>query len=377
MQTALDESIFAPTFTDRISTVDEIFSYLQIDSPVLLTAARQLHLASDALGVSAHADLLRVDACHRIRLGQDAVFATDGDPTLAYAKLIHDAAAVLETNARLPLWQGDSDFSNEELSAIDATADHYGRLWGGFSPDRYFEEAKGLLQTRMERNGIDVASFAGKRAVDIGCGGGRYTVALKRLGFAEVIGCDWSTEALSVARLRAEQASVEGVSYQRVDVLSLPFNDNEFDFVFSNGVFHHTLNTEQCLREMIRVMKPSGHGWLYLYARPGGLDRLTHYLARLLLRKSNPEACRRYCRALGLAGNRVFFLLDLWLTPIAECYTPDEVEGMLERTGCSSWNRLGRGTNDDLVEHIYRLEPYAFTKYGVGENRYFFSGKVN
>jgi SAM-dependent methyltransferase len=179
-----------------------------------------------------------------------------------------------------------------------------------------------------------------------------------------------------VADQRVQQAGVEGVSYRRVDVLSLPFTDNEFDFVFSNGVFHHTLNTEQCLREMVRVMKPRGHGWLYLYARPGGLDRLTHYIARLLLRNASRECCRRYCRSLGLAGNRVFFLLDLWLTPIAECYTPAEVEGMLERAGCSVWNRLGRGTDDDLAEHIYRLEPYASIKYGVGENRYFFSGKI-
>jgi SAM-dependent methyltransferase len=377
MQPLFAERTLTPTFTDRIESADEVFSYLGLENTVLLKAARRLYRASVALGNSAHADLLRVDACHRIRLGQEAVFATDSDPTSAYAEMVDAAATVLEIIARHTLWQGGSEVLREEMTAVDATADHYGRLWGGFSPVQYFDEAAELLRKRMARNGIDVSWFANKRAVDIGCGGGRYTVALKRLGFAEVVGCDWSTEALDVARLRAQQGGIEGVSYQRVNVLSLPFTDGEFDFVFSNGVFHHTLNTEQCVREMVRVMHPEGRGWLYLYARPGGLDRLTHYIARLLLRNADHETCRRYCRALGLAGNRIFFLLDLWLTPIAECYTPAEVEMMLERSGCSAWNRLERGSDDDLIEHIYRLEPHASTKYGVGENRYFFSGKLD
>lgn len=363
------------TRTDRIRGADEVLDYLMVEDERLLGAARRLHAAAVALGDSTHADLLRVDACHRIRLGQDAVFAAAGDPVPGYVRLLDDAASILEANARLPLMTDSPDFTTSEVGILDATAEHYGRLWGAFSPERYFGEATGLLRARLERNGFDTSWFAGKRALDCGCGGGRYTVALKQLGFDEVVGCDWSDEALAVARLRAAEADIEGVSYRKADVLSLPFADGEFDFVFSNGVFHHTPDTELGVRELVRVMKPEGRGWLYLYARPGGLDRLTHYMARLLLRSADREACRRYCRALGMAGNRIFFLLDLWLTPVAECYTPAEVEAMLERAGCRTWRRLTRGADDDLAEQIHRGDAHASVKYGVGENRYVFEGK--
>jgi SAM-dependent methyltransferase len=308
-------------------------------------------------------------------LGQDEVFAADGDPIPAYSDLLDGAADILEANAGLSTMRDSFTNGRVPYEPLDVTANHYGRLWGGFSPERYFNEAELLLRARLERNGIDTSWFEGKRALDCGCGGGRYTVALKRLGFAEVVGCDWSDEALSVARARASEANITGVSYRKTDVLALPFADDEFDFVFSNGVFHHTYNTEQGVGELIRVMQPEGRGWLYLYARPGGLDRLTHYLARLLLKNADHEVCRNYCRALGMDGNRIFFLLDLWLTPIAECYTPAEVEEMLDRAGCRARQRLTRGSDLDLVEQIQDGTAHAAVKFGVGENRYFFFGK--
>ena len=368
------EPIAKPTYSDRIESADEVFDYLLIDGEVLSAPARRLVEAAARLGDSAHADLIRVDVCHRLRLAQDTLFATVDDPTLGYGGLLNDAARIFENNTALPL-TNDSYLATSSCSSLEVTADHYGKLWNGFAPERYFDEAAELLRTRLTRNEIDISWFAGKRALDCGCGGGRYTVALQRLGFAEVVGCDWSDEALETARLRAEQAGIGNVSYRKADVINLPFDDDSFDFVFCNGVLHHTLSTEQGVRELLRVMKPQGRGWLYLYARPGGLDRLTHYLARLLLKHANHEVCRRYCHALGIAGHRVFFLLDLWLTPIAECYTPDQVSDFLEAAGCATWRRLTRGADNDLVEKIFHSEDFAGVKYGVGENRHYFEGK--
>ncbi len=361
------------TNSDKIEDTDEVCEYLEIPFAELRAPLARLHAASRALGESPHADLLRMDACHRIRLAQDDVFAAGADPVLPYAAVIDAAAVLLESSHALPR-AASSVPPDASDTAQDATANHYGALWGGFSPEHYFDEATALLRARFERNGFDLSKIAGQRALDAGCGGGRYSVALKRLGFGEVVGIDWSEQGIAVANERVAQAKIAGVSYRRADVLELPFAAGDFDFVFSNGVLHHTYSTQRGIEEMRRVLKPGGAAWLYLYHRPGGLDRLTHYLARLLLKRANKEVCRRYCRALGLAANRVFFLLDLWLTPIAECYTPDEISAMLRAAGFASWRRAERGADQDLAEHIYQREPYADAKYGVGENRYFVSG---
>lgn len=357
------------TVTDTFESISEVCDYLVLPQPALRSALERLHVAAKKLGDSPHADLLKMDACHRLRLAQDRVFAATGDPVAGYTEAVIAAARSLEAAAELPIATSDVS-SFEGATKQDITATHYGHLWGGFSPEHYFDEATELLRQRFERNGFDLTRAPHERVLDAGCGGGRYSVALKRLGFKEVVGVDWSTQGIAVANARISEAKIAGVSYQTADVLKLPFADGEFDVVFSNGVLHHTYDTNQGVRELRRVVKSGGRGWLYLYHRPGGLDRLTHYLARLLLKRARHEVCRRYCHALGLAANRIFFLLDLWLTPIAEAYTPEEMDTMLRAANFPSWRRCDRGEDRDLVERIYQREPFAAEKYGVGENRY-------
>jgi ubiquinone/menaquinone biosynthesis C-methylase UbiE len=357
------------TVTDKIDTVEALVEYLMMPWPELATPLRRVHSASLALGDSPHADLLRMDACHRVRLAQDRIFASADDPVPAYAAVLDAVATGLEAAGRLPLAASEVAF-DATPSEKDATATHYGKLWGDFSPAHYFDEATALLRTRLERNGFDLSSARHQRVLDAGCGGGRYSVALSRLGFGKVVGLDWSTQGIALATERAAQAGVRDVTYVTGDVLALPFEDREFDVVFSNGVLHHTTDTRRGVREMARVLKPGGRAWLYLYHRPGGLDRLTQYFAHLLLRRARHEVCRRYCNALGLPGNRVFFLLDLWLTPICEAYTPAEMDEMLRDVQFKHWRRAERGADYDAVERLFQREPNADRKYGVGENRY-------
>ncbi len=360
------------TLSDTFETTDEVCDYLAIPGPDLRPVLARLHAAAIALGDSPHADLLRMDACHRIRIGQETAFASN-EPFGAFVRLVEHAAAALEATHGLPLAATTLEQS-EGATPQDVTATHYGHLWGGFSPAHYFDEATALLGARFERNSLDLSRAASQRVLDAGCGGGRYSVALKRLGFADVVGLDWSTQGIAVANARVAEAQIAGVRYVQGDVLNLPFADGEFDVVFSNGVLHHTYDTKRGLDEMRRVMKPGGLGWLYLYHRPGGIDRLVHYIARLLLKHARHEVCRRYCHALGMPANRIFFFLDLWLTPIAECYTPAEMDAMLRAAKFVSWRRAERGSDQDLVEQIHRGEPHAAVKYGVGENRYMIQG---
>lgn len=347
----------------------KILAYHGVPDRGLADAVDRLRDAAKALGPSAHADLLRMDACHGLRLAQDRIFAATGDAHAAYRRAVLDAAAFLESRKPLPLHEPSGRAAARE-DVFAATTGHYGRLWGGFSPRHYFDEASRLLEARLRRNGVDLSWFRGKSALDAGCGGGRYTVALKRLGLREVVGADGSSEAIGVARARAKAAGVKGVRYVEADMLRLPFPKDRFDFIFSNGVLHHTTDCARGLRELTRVMRPEGRAWVYLYGRPGGLDRVTHYVARLLLRDADREVCRRYCSAIGIPGNRVFFFLDLWLTPVAESYTPEDMDGLLGTAGWSRWRRLSRGADQDMVEQARKAGRRGELLFGKGESRY-------
>ena len=66
----------------------------------------------------------------------------------------------------------------------------------------------------------DIVPLAGKRVLDIGCGGGILADAMARKG-AEVLGIDLAGKALKVAQLHALEAQTQGVSYREVSAETL------------------------------------------------------------------------------------------------------------------------------------------------------------
>lgn len=70
----------------------------------------------------------------------------------------------------------------------------------------------------------------------------------------------------------------------RGDALSLDFDDNTFDFVYSNGVLHHTPDPQKSFDELFRVLKPGGHAKVFLYRRGSlkvGVAKLLRQAQRL------------------------------------------------------------------------------------------------
>jgi len=107
------------------------------------------------------------------------------------------------------------------------------------------------------------ASSAGLRVLEIGVGmGADYEQWLK--AEANATGVDLSTNSLARARARCEQSGLKP-DLQLADAENLPFPDETFDVVYSYGVMHHSPDTEKCLREAGRVLKPGGTARVMLY----------------------------------------------------------------------------------------------------------------
>lgn len=91
--------------------------------------------------------------------------------------------------------------------------------------------------------------------LDQGCGTAQTDVALaKVIGHAFIVGADFSSSALKIARQRSKQ---EGASLNlvRCDVCRLPFRNDVFDVIFSEGVVEHVSKVEVLLAEVRRVLK--------------------------------------------------------------------------------------------------------------------------
>ena len=232
-----------------------------------------------------------------------------------------------------------------------------------------------LLRQRLERNRYPMERMVTARCLDSGCGNGRYTVALSKLGAKEVWGVDFSEINVADATNRAQDVGLQGVYYKLGNVLELPFPDNHFDFVFSNGVLHHTRDPQLGLNELLRVLKPGGFGFYYVMPQAGGIHWDSVETCRVVMKDVDHSYAREVFRMLGVPPNLRFFFLDHVLVPINIRYSREQCEQMLSQAGATAIRRLGRGADIDRTERVWCGEPYAEVKYGDGEHRYYFEKK--
>jgi SAM-dependent methyltransferase/uncharacterized protein YbaR (Trm112 family) len=129
-------------------------------------------------------------------------------------------------------------------------------LWTAPTVDR--------LETFRGECGLTNGGLEGKRFCEIGCGLGILTnEAATGLG-ADAWGIDLST---SVFRAAAQFRANPCVHFVQASIFSAPFKPQQFDFVYSHGVLHHTWSTKEALRCAAQLVRPDGglYVWLYGY----------------------------------------------------------------------------------------------------------------
>jgi arsenite methyltransferase len=106
----------------------------------------------------------------------------------------------------------------------------------------------------------------GEAVLDIGCGAGFDAFVAARLTGPKgrVAGIDVTPEMVEKAREHLRRLSLENVNvaFQQGEAESLPFPDEAFDVVISNGVLNLTLDKDKAVRELHRVLKPGGRAML-------------------------------------------------------------------------------------------------------------------
>ena len=139
------------------------------------------------------------------------------------------------------------------------------------------------------------------RILDIGCGWGRTTHELDKLGY-EVIGIDLAGESLKEAH-----KYVPNAKFYQMDACETNFEDNYFDAVLfpSNGLDCIYPNSQRgnCLQEIHRILKPGciayygGHCWLGAFGRlsnKGKKEQLKSFLKILFSQVVNAKLFQGY-----------------------------------------------------------------------------------
>lgn len=154
-----------------------------------------------------------------------------------------------------------SDTAQATVNADQAELDKFGALasrW--WDPESEFKPLHAINPLRLEWIQESVGSLAGKKVLDVGCGGGILSEAMARSG-AQVTGIDLADKSLKIAKLHGLESGVK-VEYRKVPVEQLAAEQpGQYDVVTCMEMLEHVPDPASIVRACAALTKPGG--WVF------------------------------------------------------------------------------------------------------------------
>lgn len=184
-------------------------------------------------------------------------------------------------------------------------------------------------------------------ALDGGCGSGVCTLSLaEKVG--QVTAVDISEKCVANTLELAKKLDLKNVTGVVTSLLSLPFENEKFDFVLSWGVVHHTTDPIKAITELTRVLKPGGTIVLAIYWRT--MFTFVHETARKMCLKMSPsmkktwiKSCAGIIKFAEMLGKKTVVrddnitiesqVEDWFFVPEKHFYTPEEMQKLFDKLG--------------------------------------------
>ncbi len=213
--------------------------------------------------------------------------------------------------------------SNVDTAEIAKFSELAHRWWDPQSEFRPLHEINPLRLKWIDSR----APLAGRKVLDVGCGGGILTEAMAGAG-ATVSGIDLSDKALKVAKLHLHESG-RSVDYQLISAEDYAAQHaGEFDVVTCMEMLEHVPDPASVVAACARLVKPGGHVFFstlnrnaksYVFAIIGAeyllklLPRGTHDYAKFI----TPAELARMAREAGLDVDEI---TGMTYNPLSKVY---------------------------------------------------------
>ena len=164
---------------------------------------------------------------------------------------------------RYPIVNGVPHVYGEYRSADEkSTVQAFGEEWARYND---FDGYMGSPELFSEFSGLAPEQLAGRRVLEVGCGGGRWLRVMASWGASEVVGLDFSSAVEQAARRTEGFPNVHIVRGSAIEMPLAPV----FDVVVSIGVIHHLDDPILGLKGIHRAVRERHLVAIWVYAKEG------------------------------------------------------------------------------------------------------------
>ena len=111
------------------------------------------------------------------------------------------------------------------------------------------------MQLRFEKVIAEVVPYEDTTVFDVGCGTGRYSMALALKGIKKALGIDFAQNMIDEANHLARQLKVDHIChFVKADFMQMNI-DEAFDHVFAMGVFDYIADPVPFVKKMVQCAK--------------------------------------------------------------------------------------------------------------------------
>lgn len=255
-------------------------------------------------------------------------------------------------------------------------------------------------QTILERGNKNILAnqfkkFIGynKKILEVGCGTGQLSNFFAIGTNNEIIALDPTIESLVLAKNFSVKNKISNITFVNADIFDDVLCDNYFDFIWCNGVLHHTKNPYKAFEITCKSLKKDGYILIGLYNRIGRIRSIIRKYACKILGIKLLNILDPTLKNLKFSEEeKMSWINDQYFHPIESLHTLDETLNWFKKNNIEyinsipscdftmnsgSFNLFEKNSKGSLYSRLINQFSMIFNRLGSDGGLFVVIGKKN
>tara|TARA_B100001057_G_scaffold429091_1_gene454983 strand:+ start:717 stop:1631 length:915 start_codon:yes stop_codon:yes gene_type:complete len=232
-----------------------------------------------------------------------------------------------------------------------------------------------------------------KNVLEVGCGTGQLSIYFAIGTNNEIVAFDPTIESLNLARNFSKQNNITNIKFVNADIFDDVLSKNYFDFIWCNGVLHHTKNPYKAFEITAQSLKNNGYILVGLYNKIGRIRTLVRKYISKIFGIKFLELFDPTLKHLKLSKKeKKSWINDQYFHPIESLHSLDEVLDWFKKNDIEYINSIPscdfefnqnyenifeKKTKGDIHSRLFNQFSMIFNKLGSDGGLFVVIGKKN